>query len=151
MTIILGIDPGTIKCGVAILDGDILEMIGTFKMHGDFDDRLKQLWDRLNSLDSALDLVAIEMPPGHVRGRRADTGLKIGMGIGVVKSFAFSRGLPVLSVHHATAKKAATGNGRAKKEQVQWSVKSRFMLEEIEKTPLMPWRSPWQLRDFGGR
>ena len=83
MTVILGIDPGTIRMGYGILDGDELKDSGTFVVKGDIDERLRLLWAHLNSLKGEFDLVAVEMPPGYVKGRRPDTGLKIGMGIGV--------------------------------------------------------------------
>lgn len=132
MTRILGFDPGTMRTGWAILDDDKLDSSGVFELRGDsLDERLQDLWRLLHTLVSPFDLVGVEMPPGHVKGHRRDVGLKIGMSIGIIKAFAFSRRIPMLSVHHATCKKILTGNGRASKAEVQEAVKADFGLHEV--------------------
>jgi len=126
---IVGFDTATRKCGWAVLEGEKLLGSGVFKLPGakSLDGRLRTLWYLLEELGAEYDpeLVAMETPWVH-RRHRLDTAIRLGQAVGVIRAWAYHHGLPVTEIHHATAKKALTGSGRATKHGVQQAVECRF-------------------------
>jgi crossover junction endodeoxyribonuclease RuvC len=125
---ILGIDPGSQRTGVGIIDIDAggrarhvhhqpLVLLG----EGDFAMRLRRLLDGLSRLidEYRPDEVAIERV---FVGRSADSALKLGQARGAAISAVVLRDLPVSEYAAREVKLATVGTGAADKAQVQHMV-----------------------------
>ena len=128
MTRILGIDPGSQRTGVGIIDVDAsgktthvfhapLVLLG----EGDFSQRLKRL---LHSLGEVIDTyqpqeVAIERV---FLARNPDSALKLGHARGAAICAVVLRDLPVNEYAAKEVKLALVGKGSAEKEQIQHMV-----------------------------
>ena len=128
MTRILGIDPGSQRTGVGIIDVDAsgktthvfhapLVLLG----EGDFSQRLKRL---LHSLGEVIDTyqpqeVAIERV---FMARNPDSALKLGHARGAAICAVVLRDLPVNEYAAKEVKLALVGKGSAEKEQIQHMV-----------------------------
>lgn len=125
---ILGIDPGSQRTGVGIIDVDArgravhvfhttLSVTGT----GGFPDRLKRIYDGLCA-------IIAEQDPGEVAiervfmARNADSALKLGQARGAAICAVVSRGVEVHEYAASEVKQAVVGGGRADKAQVQHMV-----------------------------
>lgn len=128
MTRILGIDPGSQRTGVGIIDVDAtgrathvynapLVLLG----EGDFALRLKRLLQGLNALIDAWrpDEVAIERV---FLARNPDSALKLGQARGAAISAVVLRDLPVYEYAAKEVKLAVVGRGGAEKQQIQHMV-----------------------------
>lgn len=125
---ILGIDPGSVRTGIGIVDADDtgrpvhvyhapLPLLG----EGEFSLRLKRLLDGLNA---AMDIyqpqeVAIEKV---FVARNPDSALKLGQARGAAMCAAVLRDLPVHEYAAKEIKLAVVGSGGAAKEQIQHMV-----------------------------
>src|SRR5690606_585973 len=125
---ILGIDPGSQRTGVGIIDVDAggrirhvhhqpLVLLGD----GGFADRLKRLLHGLAALieEYRPDEVAIEQV---FVGRSADSALKLGQARGAAISAVVLRDLPVSEYAAREVKLAVVGTGAADKAQIQHMV-----------------------------
>jgi crossover junction endodeoxyribonuclease RuvC len=125
---ILGIDPGSQRTGVGIVDCDA----GGKPMHvhheplvlleaGDFPRRLKLLLERLGALIDQYrpDEVAIEKV---FMARNPDSALKLGQARGAALCAVVLRDLPVHEYSASEIKLAVVGTGGADKVQVQHMV-----------------------------
>ena len=128
MTRILGIDPGSQRTGVGIIDVDAAgKMAHVF--HGpltllsapDFPGRLRLLLDGLGELIEAHrpDEVVIEQV---FMARNPDSALKLGQARGAALSAVVLRDLPVHEYAAREVKLAVVGKGGADKAQVQHMV-----------------------------
>ncbi|TDK20506.1 crossover junction endodeoxyribonuclease RuvC [Luteimonas aestuarii] len=128
MTRILGIDPGSQRTGVGIIDIDAagrathvfnapLVLLG----EGDFALRLKRLLLGLNALidEWRPDEVAIERV---FLARNPDSALKLGQARGAAISAVVLRDLPVFEYAAKEVKLAVVGRGGAEKQQIQHMV-----------------------------
>jgi crossover junction endodeoxyribonuclease RuvC len=128
MTRILGIDPGSQRTGVGIVDVDAtgrprhvfhapLVLLG----EGDFAQRLKRLLDQLGDVISTWqpDEVAIEKV---FMSKNADSALKLGHARGAALCAVVMRDLPVCEYAATEIKLAVVGQGGADKTQVQHMV-----------------------------
>ena len=128
MVRILGIDPGSQRTGIGIIDVDPggrarhvhhqpLLLLG----EGDFPMRLRRLLDGLAKLvdEYRPDEVAIERV---FVGRSADAALKLGQARGAAISAVVLRDLPVSEYAAREVKLAVVGTGSADKQQVQHMV-----------------------------
>lgn len=128
MTRILGIDPGSQRTGVGIIDVDAagrathvfngpLVLLGA----GDFAMRLKRLLQGLNALidEWRPDEVAIERV---FLARNPDSALKLGQARGAAISAVVLRDLPVFEYAAREVKLAVVGRGGAEKQQIQHMV-----------------------------
>ena len=138
MTRILGIDPGSLRTGVGIVDvtpdGRARHVFHTALVVAHADDfplRLKAIFDGLLELVNAYvpDEVAIERV---FMARNPDSALKLGQARGAALCAVLTRTLPVHEYAPTEIKRAVTGGGRADKTQVQHMVK---MLLGLEATP----------------
>ncbi len=138
MTRILGIDPGSLRTGVGIVDvtpdGRARHVFHTALVVGHADDfplRLKAIFDGLLELVNAHvpDEVAIERV---FMARNPDSALKLGQARGAALCAVLTRTLPVYEYAPTEIKRAVVGGGRADKAQVQHMVK---MLLGLEATP----------------
>ena len=125
MTRILGIDPGSQRTGIGIIDADALghtrhvyhaalELLDndTFPL------RLKQIFDDLCALidEHRPDEVAIERV---FMARNADSALKLGQARGAAICAAVHKGLAITEYAAKEIKQAVVGGGGADKSQVQ--------------------------------
>ena len=136
--IILGIDPGTIVMGYALMDGgganptvltmDVLRLSGR-----------KDAYDRLQVIHTTVcELItrykphtfAIEAP---FFGKNVQSMLKLGRAQGVAIAAAMQAGLTVTEYSPKKVKQSITGNGNADKDQV-WKMLQRIL--NIEEKPV---------------
>jgi len=128
MTRILGIDPGSQRTGIGIIDADpagrtrhvyhaALELLDneTFPL------RLKQIFDDLCALidEHRPDEVAIERV---FMARNADSALKLGQARGAAICAAVHKGLAITEYAPKEIKQAVVGGGAADKAQIQHMV-----------------------------
>ncbi len=128
MTRILGIDPGSQRTGVGIIDVDAAGRT-THVFHGpllllgegDFSQRLKRLLQSLGEVIDAHrpDEVAIEKV---FMARNPDSALKLGHARGAAICAVVLRDLPVSEYAAREVKLAVVGKGGAEKAQIQHMV-----------------------------
>ncbi|MBB6185466.1 crossover junction endodeoxyribonuclease RuvC [Oleiagrimonas soli] len=125
---ILGIDPGSQRTGVGIIDVDaqgrsvhVFHDTLTVLGEGGFPQRLKRIYDGLCA-------IIAEHRPGEVAiervfmARNADSALKLGQARGAAICAAVSQGMDVHEYAASEVKQAVVGGGRADKTQVQHMV-----------------------------
>ena len=133
---ILGIDPGSQRTGVGIIDVDengqsrhvfhaALNLLG----HEHFASRLKQIFDELGAImaEYAPQEAAIERV---FMAKNADSALKLGQARVAAICAAVGRGLPVSEYAPNAIKQAVVGKGHAGKEQVQHMIGILLNLRE---------------------
>lgn len=133
--IVLGVDPGTRYTGLGTV-----EVVGsreraveanTIRLGADLDHtiRLQRIYEGvLAAIDAHHpDELAVELP---FMGKNAQSMLKLGRAQAAVMLAAMHREVPVAQYAPAEVKKAIVGNGRARKEQVGFMVKTRLGLRE---------------------
>lgn len=136
---VLGIDPGLSITGYGCVSGDIVRPdiveAGVFRLARG--SPVPAIGDRLVELDRDVreliervrpDLVAIEGMFAHKD--HPGTVVKMAHARGVILLAARRAGIEVCELKPAEVKKAATGSGRATKEQMQLSVQSMFRLAQ---------------------
>jgi len=128
MTRILGIDPGSQRTGVGIVDVDATGRVShvfhapiALLGDGEFPQRLKRL---LDGLGEAIDTyrpteVAIEKV---FMARNPDSALKLGQARGAAMCAAVLRDLPIHEYAAKEIKLAVVGTGGAEKSQIQHMV-----------------------------
>lgn len=135
MTRILGIDPGSLRTGVGIVevapDGRARHLFHTALVVGNADNfplRLKAIFDGLLALVNEYmpDEVAIERV---FVARNPDSALKLGQARGAALCAVLTRTLAVHEYAPSEIKRAVVGGGRADKTQVQHMVKMLLGLE----------------------
>lgn len=133
MTRILGIDPGSQRTGVGIIDVDAagrashvfhapLDLLaGAAAVRGDLPQRLRRLVDGLRAVveEHRPDEVAIEQV---FMARNADSALKLGQARGAAICAVVMHDLPVSEYAAREVKLAMVGKGGADKVQVQHMV-----------------------------
>ena len=134
---ILGIDPGLRVCGYAVveskLNGEKLLEAGIFKS-----DSSKELAERLHQIATdteqiierfSPDVVAIEELYSHYKHPK--TAILMGHARGVILQKAAAADAKVKSFAATRIKKSLTGNGRARKAQMQLGVQTALGLAEL--------------------
>ncbi|MEL7589175.1 MAG: crossover junction endodeoxyribonuclease RuvC [Prolixibacteraceae bacterium] len=133
---ILGIDPGTIVMGYALIEikngKPLILHVGVVKTTG-FDNhymRLKHIFIRTQALieEYLPDELAIESP---FYGKDIQAMLKLGRAQGVVMGLALQRDIPVFEYAPLKVKQSITGMGRAAKEQVAYFLKNTLKIEGL--------------------
>jgi crossover junction endodeoxyribonuclease RuvC len=129
-TIILGIDPGTVVMGYAVISCQgqkiNLETMNTLKMSWTHD-----VFERLHRIYQTIDEVIKEYAPQEFAieapffGKNVQSMLKLGRAQGVAIACAIKHGLPVTEYSPKKVKQSITGNGNAEKEQV-WGMLQRM-------------------------
>lgn len=123
MSIILGIDPGTLTMGYGIISIDksnlsLVEMgvlhLSKYKEHSE---RLHFIFERVSALVQIHkpEMVALEAP---FFGKNVQSMLKLGRAQGVAMAAAMAHGSQVVEFAPRKIKQMVTGNGNASKEQV---------------------------------
>lgn len=135
--IILGIDPGTLHLGYAIIKimNQKIEIIcvGTVHLNKLANQPLKlaKIFEKISALIDEYhpDECAVECP---FFGENAQSMLKLGRAQGVAMVAALAKDIPVEEYYPKKVKMAITGNGNASKEQVA------AMLQANLKMPTLP-------------
>lgn len=125
---ILGIDPGSLRTGVGIIETDaggaLRCVFHTALIVGGTDDfplRLRRIYDGLSAIidEHRPQAAAIERV---FMAKNADSALKLGQARGAAICAAVGRDLPVYEYAPTAIKQAVVGGGRADKTQVQHMV-----------------------------
>jgi len=138
---VLGIDPGSIRCGYALLEDlggrvPLLREAGTWSL-GDG----KPLPDRLARLQAALaevlaqhkpDLLCLEESFVH---KNVHSAMVLGHARGVILAGCATAGLRILELSPAEAKKSVAGSGRANKDAVAEMCRRQLALETLPVGP----------------
>ncbi len=123
MSIILGIDPGTLLMGYGIISIDknkvsLVEMgVLHLSKHKDHSKRLHYIFEKVSALVQIHrpDAVALEAP---FFGKNVQSMLKLGRAQGVAIAAAMAHGSATVEYAPRKIKQSVTGNGNASKEQV---------------------------------
>ena len=143
--IILGVDPGTIRCGygvIAVATGKPVKRIasGVIQLQSidTIPEKLGRIYETLVALIKTHrpDELSIETA---FYGKNIQSALKIGLARGAAILAAVNSGLTVSEYAPREIKKAVTGNGAAAKEQVLYMVqtiinekKTKFAADESD-------------------
>ncbi|MCX7729440.1 MAG: crossover junction endodeoxyribonuclease RuvC [Bacteroidia bacterium] len=137
--IILGIDPGTVRMGYAIIEclnnqpTKVLS-IGYIDLSdiSEHPEKMKVIYEDLSELIKRFcpDEMAIESP---FYGKNVQSMLKLGRAQGVAMAAGFVHHLSVTEYPPKTVKLSITGNGNASKEQVAAVLKSIVSFQYTEK------------------
>ena len=136
--IILGVDPGTLFTGYAVINGvdeplsvlkyDVIKIPSANK----FPIRLKQIYDKLVEVIKMYkpDEFAIETA---FYSKNVQSTLKLGHARGVSILAAVNKQVPTTEYSPREVKKSVTGRGAASKEQVRYMVMQTFKLTDLPK------------------
>lgn len=135
MSIILGIDPGTVSMGYGIIstgksNTSLIEMgVLHLSKHKDHSQRLHFIFEKVSALVQLHrpDAVALEAP---FFGKNVQSMLKLGRAQGVAIAAAMAHGSPTIEYAPRKIKQAITGNGNASKEQVWKMLQTLLKFEE---------------------
>jgi len=131
---ILGVDPGTLRMGVGMLEGAgshyqlvTFESV-TFPRHLPLQERLKEIHKTVQSFIERYlpDVVALE---NVFFGKDVRALVRIGEARAAAMLAATERKIPVVEYPPARVKQAISGNGRASKVQIQQMVKQLLRLK----------------------
>jgi len=136
--IILGVDPGTVVMGYALLhcQGNTLRLIhmDVLKLSSK-----KDVYERLQMIHSAIHSVILEYKPtvfaieAPFFGKNVQSMLKLGRAQGVAIAVAMSHGLEVTEYSPKKIKQSITGNGNADKDQVWRMLQTILKIEDKPK------------------
>ena len=132
---VLGIDPGTIRTGVGILEGDgNRPKLVTFESvevseRLPISERLKEIYEAVRGYIARYspEVMALE---NVFFGKDVRALVKIGEARASAMLAAAERGIPVVEYAPARVKQAVSGNGQASKVQMQQMVRERLGLRE---------------------
>ena len=134
---ILGVDPGSVKTGVGIIDvqGNHIRhvhhaMIRTGK--GEFDERLHILFSGLSKIIGAFNPETAAIEDLFV-SKNVSSALKLGQARGALVAACGFHGLRVAPYSPTTVKQAVVGSGRADKDQIGYMI--RMLLHPPEPCP----------------
>lgn len=132
MSIILGIDPGSLKTGFGVIDTQSRQPVyvtsGVIRLPtGALPERLKIIFDGISQIigEYQPDEFAIEQV---FMAKSAGSALKLGQARGAAIVAAVHANLPVAEYEARKVKQAVVGSGAATKEQVQHMVKTLLKL-----------------------
>lgn len=141
MTIILGIDPGSIKTGFGIIKSEPCESQQLFHIaHGfiapkgkTMGERLHQIYQELCELidyyhpnESAIEEVFMQV--------NVQSALKLGQARGVALVALAQHGLSINEYSPRAIKKTATGFGAASKDQIRYMIQMQLQLPSLPQT-----------------
>jgi crossover junction endodeoxyribonuclease RuvC len=134
-TTILGIDPGTVVMGYAVVDvdGKSIQLVSmdVLKLMPQKDAyrRLEMIFSKVSELIKSYQptMFAIEAP---FFGKNVQSMLKLGRAQGVAIAAAMQASVPVTEYSPKRVKQSITGNGNATKEQVFKMLQRMITLEE---------------------
>ncbi|MBI2922033.1 MAG: crossover junction endodeoxyribonuclease RuvC [Planctomycetes bacterium] len=132
-TRVLGIDPGTLRVGWAVVtkSGNTFRALawGVIRARGPLTGRLLQIYDGLTAVarEHRPHVLALE---DVFYGKDIRAMEKIGEGRAIAKLVAAQCGMPVSEYPPATVKKSVAGHGGASKEAVSRMIVAAFGLSE---------------------
>ncbi|HQF56126.1 MAG TPA: crossover junction endodeoxyribonuclease RuvC [Fibrobacteria bacterium] len=134
---VLGIDPGSLRCGFSVLEdlGGRLPRVreaGVWRL-GDgapLADRLARLWKHLDQIltEHSPDVLSIEESFVH---KNVHSAMVLGHARGVVLAACASRGMTVVEFAPSSIKQTVAGSGRATKERVAEMARRQLGLQEL--------------------
>ena len=133
---VLGIDPGTHRCGAGIIDGEgnRYKLVEAFviktKATAPIEARLYQVFSEIKRLIAEFkpDVLALE---GLFYAKDIQAVVRIGEARACAMLAAQENKLPIFEYAPTAVKQSVTGNGRATKEQVQFMVTKLLNLKEM--------------------
>jgi crossover junction endodeoxyribonuclease RuvC len=131
---ILGVDPGTVKMGYALLEINGSHMksvdIGVIFLDAlsDHPTRLLKILERLQSIIITYKptIMAVEAP---FYAKNVQSMLKLGRAQGVAIAVGMDKGLDIFEYSPRKIKQSVTGNGNASKEQVAFLLQSQLKVD----------------------
>jgi crossover junction endodeoxyribonuclease RuvC len=131
---ILGVDPGTVKMGYALLEINGSQMksvdIGVIFLDAlsDHPTRLLKILERLQSIIITYKptIMAVEAP---FYAKNVQSMLKLGRAQGVAIAVGMDKGLDIFEYSPRKIKQSVTGNGNASKEQVSFLLQSQLKVD----------------------
>jgi crossover junction endodeoxyribonuclease RuvC len=131
---ILGVDPGTVKMGYALLEINGSQMksvdIGVIFLDAlsDHPTRLLKILERLQSIIISYKptIMAVEAP---FYAKNVQSMLKLGRAQGVAIAVGMDKGLDIFEYSPRKIKQSVTGNGNASKEQVAFLLQSQLKVD----------------------
>lgn len=131
---ILGVDPGTVKMGYALLEINGSQMksmdIGVIFLDAlsDHPTRLLKILERLQSIIFTYKptIMAVEAP---FYAKNVQSMLKLGRAQGVAIAVGMDKGLEIFEYSPRKIKQSVTGNGNASKEQVAFLLQSQLKVD----------------------
>ncbi len=133
---VLGIDPGTLRVGFALVDrsGNSFTAVtcGVIRASGPLHGRLKTIFDELSALAARYRPTVLALEDVFF-GKDIRAMEKIGEGRAIAKLVAAQHGMELAEYPPATVKLAVAGNGAASKEAVGRMVAAAFGLREPPK------------------
>lgn len=121
---VLGIDPGLTRCGVGVVEGSVGRPLRLIDVNVVKTSSTLPVWDRLVTIEKALDAWIEEHRPDAVAIERVfarsdvSTIMGTAQASGLAMVVAARRGIPVALHTPSEVKAAVSGNGRADKAQV---------------------------------
>ena len=137
--VILGVDPGLTRCGVAIISATSTRKVELLAVDTIKTAPTMELSLRLGSIGDAIESVIKEYKPSTIAIERvfAQANLRSVMGVaqisGVVLYLAKKYEIPVQMHTPSEVKAAVTGSGRAQKAQIGSAVAKILGLSEVPK------------------
>ncbi|MFY7794059.1 MAG: crossover junction endodeoxyribonuclease RuvC [Chitinophagaceae bacterium] len=135
--IILGVDPGSVVMGYAILQvtaqKPIMVEMDTISLNGKSD-----MYDRLGAIYRLMSGILTRHRPAELAieapffGKNVQSMLKLGRAQGVVIAAAMMHDIPVTEYSPRRIKQVVTGNGNAPKEKVWEMLQHTLDLKELE-------------------
>lgn len=132
---VLGVDPGTIRCGWGVVDCDGAHLLhvasGVIEAgRGDLSARLLVVYRELLAVIGEHGPQAFSVERNFV-ARNVQSAFRLGEARGVAMAAAAAAGLPVSELTPMQIKKAVVGYGRAEKAQVQAAVQRLLCLADL--------------------
>jgi len=140
---IIGIDPGLAATGIGIVQGNRSTITGysfgsiNTSKNNSLPDRLNQIFSKLLKVlkDEAPDKMVVE--DVFSLEKYPKSGITLGQVSGVVMLAAHRSGVTSVEVPVREAKQVLTGNGNARKQQLEEAVRRRLK----HKTPIRPYHA----------
>lgn len=136
--VIIGIDPGLSRCGVAVLGGTIgrpqlitSEVLRTHA-HDAHGERLAAIHDGIQRMVQRYEPIALAVERIFIN-KQGNTGIGAVQVVGAVHLIGAHHGIPVVEYTPSQVKAAVTGSGDADKAAVQMMVAKTLHLEDLPK------------------
>jgi crossover junction endodeoxyribonuclease RuvC len=138
---VLGIDPGLNTTGYGVLEvavgGPKLCEAGVVRGSDrrSLTARIVELFDGVSDVIAQLKPCAMALEQLYSHYERPRTAILMGHARGVICLAAARANVPVISYSATQVKKSLTGNGRAKKDQMQRAVQQELKLKKLPEPP----------------
>lgn len=137
--VILGVDPGLTRCGVAVISADTGRKVSMLAVNTFRSSPELELSERLVQIADGIESLIVKFEPDAIAIERvfSQANLRSVMGVaqisGVVMYLAHKHGISVEMHTPSEVKAAVTGSGRAQKTQIGIAVSKILGLTEIPK------------------